>query len=154
MITIKKADPFSDTAQTLIRELSADISHRYNFSDDGSGAFHPKDAAGEKAVFLIAFYENEPAGCGALRPLFKNEIAEIKRMFVKPGFRGKGIAREILKTLEMTAKEMEYRKIWLETGDRQPEALALYQKAGYSKIPNYGIYAENHHSHCFEKLLQ
>ena len=154
MITIEKTDPFSETAGILIKELSAEISARYNFADDGSGAFQPEDVTGEKALFLVAHFNNQPAGCGALRPLFKNEIAEIKRMFVKPDFRGKGIAKYLLQELENKGKEMGYDKIWLETGDRQPEAIDLYKKAGYSRIPNYGIYKENLHSNCFEKLLK
>jgi GNAT superfamily N-acetyltransferase len=151
MITIKKTDPFSEIARKLIGELSEDIARRYDFSDDGSGDFQPRDAAGKNAVFLVASFHNELAGCGALRPLFENEIAEIKRMYVRPAFRGKGIAKKILCELEKEAARMRYKKIWLETGDGQPEAIRLYKKAGYSKIPNYGIYKENQHSNCFEK---
>lgn len=154
MITIKKADPFSKIASELIKELSGEIAARYNFIDDGSGAFQPEDVTVEKAIFPLGWFNNQPVACGALRPLYKNEIAEIKRMFVKPEFRGKGIAGQLLLVLENEAEKIEYKKIWLETGDQQPEAIAMYQKAGYTPIPNYGIYKENLHSNCFEKILK
>ncbi len=154
MITVEKTDPFSEIATELIAELSAEIAARYDFSDDGSGTFHPEDVTGGNAVFVVARFNGQPAGCGALRPLYKTEIAEIKRMFVRPGFRGKGIAGKLLSELENTAIKMGYKKIWLETGDRQPEAIRLYQKAGYNSIQNYGIYKENTHSNCFEKILK
>jgi len=154
MVVLTKTDPFSKTATDLIRELSDDIARRYDYTDDGSGAFHPGDANNEKSTFVVALFNEEAAGCGALRPLFKNEIAEIKRMFVRPSFRGKGIAGKILQELEKEAARMGYKKIWLETGDRQPEAIGLYQKHGYSRISNYGIYKENQHSNCFEKIIK
>ncbi len=75
-------------------------------------------------------------------------------MFVNPDFRGKGIARLLLKKLELVAAEMGYKKVWLETGDRQPEAIRLYENTNYSRIINYGNYKENLHSNSFEKILQ
>ncbi|MBT3385687.1 MAG: GNAT family N-acetyltransferase [Prolixibacteraceae bacterium] len=152
-VIIKKENPFSEVSTVLIRELSKELAKRYEFTYDGSGGFQPEDVTVEKAAFLVVWINEEPIACGAVRPLFENEIAEIKRMFVKPEFRGNGIARLLLKKLESLAVEMGYKKIWLETGDRQPEAIRLYENTNYSRIINYGNYKENLHNNCFEKVL-
>lgn len=153
-VIIKKENPFSEVSTALIRELSKELAERYEFIYDGSGAFQPEDVAVEKAALLVVWLNGKPVGCGAVRPLFENEIVEVKRMFVKPDFRGKGIARLLLKKLELVAAEMGYKKVWLETGDRQPEAIRLYENTNYSRIINYGNYKENLHSNSFEKILQ
>jgi putative acetyltransferase len=70
-----------------------------------------------------------------------------------PDNRGKGIAAQILNELEKWAKELNYKKCVLETGHKQPEAIALYKKNGYKQIPNYGQYIGIENSVCFEKLL-
>ena len=74
-------------------------------------------------------------------------------MFVKHEYRGNGIAKLMLKKLEETTIQMGYNKIWLETGDRQPEAIQLYEKSGYSRITDYGNYKENLHNNSFGKVL-
>jgi GNAT superfamily N-acetyltransferase len=76
---------------------------------------------------------------------------EIKRMYVKPESRGKGIASKILSELEAWASELSYNKCLLETGIKQPEALRLYTKNGYERIPNYGQYSDIIGSLCFGK---
>ncbi|MFV8325254.1 GNAT family N-acetyltransferase [Flavobacterium sp. ZS1P14] len=81
------------------------------------------------------------------------ETAEIKRMFVHSNFRGKGIALHILNQLELWATELNYSKCILETGKRQPEAIKLYQKSGYSVIPNFGQYENVISRICFSKSL-
>jgi len=74
-------------------------------------------------------------------------------MYTLPGSRGKGIASQVLAELERWAAELSYEKCLLETGKRQPEAIALYKKRGYRLIPNYGQYAGVENSVCFEKIL-
>lgn len=152
-VGIKKEYPGSDITRSLIKELTSELAERYNFEYDGSGAFNVEDVMGTGSGFYVAWYKNEAIGCGALRPLHKNEIVEIKRMYVKPTFRRKGIALLILKHLEQQAKEMGYKRIWLETGDLQPEAIRLYQSSGYYPIESYGIYKENLHDNSFEKAI-
>src|SRR6185503_16299650 len=93
-----------------------------------------------------------PVACGAFRPLEGN-VAEIKRMFVVPDHRGRGYSKAILRELERLARENGYTTVRLETGDRQPEAIGLYQRSGYHRIPNFGIYVEDQRSVCFEKQL-
>ncbi|MDT0641257.1 GNAT family N-acetyltransferase [Zunongwangia sp. F363] len=78
---------------------------------------------------------------------------EIKRMFTLSLFRGRGFAGKVLKELETWAAELNYSKCILETGVRQPEAIALYKKSGYRIIPNYGQYAGIENSVCFQKDL-
>jgi GNAT superfamily N-acetyltransferase len=85
---------------------------------------------------------------------FNAEAMEIKRMYTLPERRGKGIASVILTALEKWALELSYTKTVLETGKRQPEAIALYEKSGYRLIPNYGQYTGVENSLCFEKLLK
>jgi putative acetyltransferase len=77
----------------------------------------------------------------------------LKRMYVLMNRRGQGIATIILKELEQWAFELNYAKCLLETGKKQPEAIALYKKSGYCIIPNYGQYINVENSICFEKIL-
>ena len=77
----------------------------------------------------------------------------LKRIYVLPKFRSKGVATSILKELETWAKELNFEKIIMETGFRQVEAIQLYIKNGFHSIPNYGHYAEVENSFCFEKII-
>jgi len=102
---------------------------------------------------VIVLYENaKPIACGAMKQ-FDNSSMEIKRMFTLPDYRGRGSAGTILTALEIWAKESGYTKCVLETGKRQPEAIALYQKNGYTITANYGQYIGIENSVCFEKFL-
>jgi putative acetyltransferase len=101
---------------------------------------------------LVAYENDMPVSCGAIRE-FSPEAMEVKRMYTLPEKRGKGYAMKILSELEKWAGELKYKKCILETGKRQPEAIALYNKSGYKIIPNYGKYAGIENSVCFEKEL-
>lgn len=101
---------------------------------------------------VVVFDDEEAIGCGAFK-VFNDETVEIKRMFVPDEHRGKGIASKVLKELEKWALELGYSICILETGKRQPEAIALYKKNGYELIPNYGQYAGIENSVCFQKVL-
>ena len=93
-----------------------------------------------------------PLGCGAFKELGQN-VVEVKRMFVLEVHRGRGIAKKVLAELEAWASEKGYSRIKLETGKKQPEAMALYKVAGYQEIPNYGPYSGIENSVCFEKTI-
>lgn len=95
---------------------------------------------------------NEAVGCGAFKP-YDPDAVEIKRMYVPPEHRKKGIGSLVLHELETWASQLGYRRCVLETGEKQPEAIALYQKSGYRVVPNYGPYADVATSLCFEKRL-
>ncbi|WP_238016491.1 GNAT family N-acetyltransferase [Dactylosporangium sp. AC04546] len=107
---------------------------------------------GPNARFVLATVDGVPAGCGALQPL-DDQTAEIKRMYVRPAHRGNGIARRVLAALEDLATGSHYRVVRLETGPRQPEAIRLYESAGYRPIPPYGPYVHSPLSLCYEKLV-
>jgi GNAT superfamily N-acetyltransferase len=134
----------------LIAALDAEFHVRY----PGAPVFGidaPSLVAGG-GVFLIAYQDGVPLGCGALRPLDGN-VVEVKRMFVRPDARGRGIARAVLERLEQIAAARGFTVSRLETGVRQPEALRLYEAAGYRRIPCFGEYAASAHSVCYEKGL-
>ena len=103
-------------------------------------------------VFLVVREDGRAIACGGICR-YDAERAELKRMYVVPGARGRGLGRAVLEELEAKARRLGYRAILLETGDRQAEALGLYRSAGYGPIPCYGIYATRALSLCFEKVL-
>lgn len=103
---------------------------------------------------VVVLYENElPVSCGAIKH-YDSEAAEIKRMFTSRESRGKAYAGKVLMELENWAVELGYKRCILETGINQPEAIRLYNKLGYERIPNYGQYAGVEKSYCFQKILK
>ena len=102
---------------------------------------------------VVVFYVDEQAvGAGGFKEYQSGEV-EIKRMFILPEYRGKGIAFQILQELEKWAGELNYSKCILETRKKQPEAIALYQKSGYKMIRNYGQYENVLNSVCMSKSI-
>lgn len=103
---------------------------------------------------VIVCYEDEIAvGCGAFKE-YEPTVAEIKRMFVLPEKRGKGIASTVLNALEIWAKENDFQHAILETSNQLTNAISLYQKSGYEAIPNYGQYIDVESSVCMKKILK
>jgi putative acetyltransferase len=139
-------------AQELIFSLNNELSERY----PEPGATHFQLAAEEVAdgrgAFLVAYLDSRAVACGALRTI-EPGLGEIKRMFVRPTARGRGIGRAVLDALEAEARQLGLRRLVLETGSRQAEALALYQRAGYSRIPAFGDYLDSPLSVCMAKDL-
>lgn len=150
-IHFTQEDPANEVGAALIRDLSAELAPVYG--DDGSGAFAPADVAVPRAAFVVAWLDGEPVGCGALRPMDEADVAEVKRMFVRPTVRGQGISRQILRQLEEVAQEFGYSRLRLETGVYQTEAIGLYESSGYERIDCYGKYAERDISLCYEKTV-
>jgi len=101
---------------------------------------------------VLAYVDGKAVGCGAIKA-YSSSIAEVKRMFVRTEARGQGIAIHILVELENWARALGYEKCILETGIKQVEAICLYEKCGYLRIPNYIPYVEVETSRCFEKML-
>lgn len=101
---------------------------------------------------VVAYLNDKPAGCGAFKP-FDETTVEIKRMFVLPEFRGQRVAEQVLQALETWASEIGMTSCVLETGHKQPEAIRLYQRNGYQRIPNYGQYIGIDNSICMQKML-
>jgi GNAT superfamily N-acetyltransferase len=135
-------------AVALREELAADLHSRYG-RDTEPGA---KPTASDTAVFLVVRAGDEPLGCGALRALDTHTV-EIKRMFVRPSARGRGLGRRILAALEEEAARMGATRVVLETGVEQHEAIALYERAGYRSIPCFGAYVGSPISLCYERVL-
>ncbi len=133
----------------LVSLLDAELAER----DGKDHAFYAQYNKIEKIRHVVVAYESGVAiGCGAIRE-HEPGVMEVKRMYTRPEHRGKGVASRVLADLESWAAEMSYAKCTLETGKRQPEALALYARSGYRIIPNYGQYAGKENSVCFEKAL-
>ena len=101
---------------------------------------------------VVIFDNDEAVACGAIKELDTKSM-EVKRMFTLPEKRGNGLASAILRELETWSKELGYEKTVLETGKKQVEAVALYNKCGYKIVPNYGQYIGVANSVCFEKIL-
>jgi putative acetyltransferase len=148
-LTIGPDDPIGEAAQKLIQHLCAELSERYGAPPS---PFSPSEAAVERTTFLVARLGGQPIGCAALRRI-DDHAAEVKRMYVAPTGRRKGIARRLLAQLEHRAKELDYRAIRLETGILQPEARRLYESCGYTRIASFGPYVGNPISVCYEKIL-
>src|SRR5262249_42797586 len=106
-----------------------------------------------RSGFVIATFGGRPVACGAYRPLGE-DVAEIKRMYVEPEYRGRGLGRRVLGDLEARARRDDYAAVRLETGTAQPEAIHLYESAGYRRIESYGVYQGTPRSVCFEKALE
>lgn len=102
---------------------------------------------------ILAYQKDEVIGCASFRH-FENEIAEVKRVFVKKEFRENGISKELMKQIEALAKQKGYTKLVLESGEILVEAMNLYTNLGYRKIPNYGEYKNRKDSICMEKVLK
>lgn len=152
----------SPVAQALITALNTELTARY--PEPGSTHFHldAADVAPGHGIFVVVRYHGLPIGCGALRrvrePSAVREVGvnagELKRMYIAPEVRGKGFGRALLERLEAEARALGLARLVLETGIRQAEAQALYERAGFSVIPPYGKYvASAATSICMEKVL-
>jgi GNAT superfamily N-acetyltransferase len=138
-----KVVPYADpVAVALIEAALADLSKRYG----GDGDRTPVDPAQftpPAGEFLVAWLDGRPVGCGAWRTYHGDPaVAEVKRMYTVPEARGRGVALALLGALEEAARQAGRKRIVLETGTRQPEAIALYLKAGYARIPDFGHYRD------------
>ncbi len=149
MLSLVRCTAQDETFRRLIDELDEELNERYGAQMDFFGQ-HNKSADIQNAV--VAYSAGEPAGCGCFKPFSENTV-EMKRMFVKKTFRGQRIARAVIAELEAWAKEAGYSFAVLETGILQPEAIRLYEAAGYVRIPNYEPYIGVAESVCFRKKL-
>lgn len=149
-VTIQVADPASPAARELIERLDGYLSGLYPAE---SNHLLPVESLRQPNVtFLTARVDGEIVGCGA----FVNQdgkYAEIKRMFVLPEFRGLKLGRRILEELESLARASGLKLARLETGVSQPEALLLYERAGYQRREPFGGYPEDPLSVFMEKRL-
>jgi len=150
MIKIIRTDSHNPGFITLVKELDADLAIR----DGDEHPFYAQFNKIDKIKYVVVAYDDDqPIGCGAIKEYAPNTM-EVKRMYSSSGGRRKGVATKVLTELETWAAELSYDKCILETGIKQPEAIALYKKNGYQSIPNYGQYAGIKNSVCFEKVVR
>ena len=163
-LTVGRAHYEDPETQVLVDAMMADIDERYAADGPGDGdapevarrwALHAEQVTPPRGVFLVARLAGESVGCGGVRrvPGAPADVAEIKRMYTVPAARGRGISRVLLAALEAEAAALGFRRLQLETGVRQPEAVQLYTSAGYHQIPDYGQYAGDQLTLCFAKEL-
>jgi GNAT superfamily N-acetyltransferase len=154
----------SPVAQQFAHELEADMVDRYEVDVTAPGYDGEEDAhwhvrveqvTPPAGVLLVAWLGGRPVGSGAVRglPIGPTGVGEVKRMYTVAWARRRGVSRAILAQLEARAAGFGYHRLQLETGDRQPEALALYAAAGWHRIVPYGQYADDAGSICFAKDL-
>lgn len=149
MVNLVRTNSNNTDFRELVALLDADLTIR----DGAEHSFYAQFNKIDKIREVVVVYEGENAvGCGAFREFSANAV-EIKRMFVRPENRGRGIAHKILIELESWAKELNFSECVLETGVKQPEAIRLYQKSGYEKIPSYGQYLNVENSVCMKKTI-
>jgi putative acetyltransferase len=149
---IAPADPLGAEALALLAEAVAEARTRYPEEFDPSAPPPTNAPVPSRGAFLLVQRGGAPIACGALRPL-DAQRAEVRRMFVTASARRAGVARRLLAELEAQARRLGFQVLRLETGNRQPEAIALYEAAGYHRIPAFGAYVDDPYSVCFEKSL-
>jgi GNAT superfamily N-acetyltransferase len=151
---VVQPEPFDgDLARRLLSDLDAELDERYPGEGIPPPMHHPVDYAPPRGVFLVAHADGEPVACGALRPGPEPGTGEVKRMYVVPSARGRRIAERVLGALERAAAELGYRRLVLETGTGQPEALRLYERLGWQPVPGFGHYAASPLSRCYGRDL-
>lgn len=149
MLQLVRTDNSNSDFQQLVQLLDADLAIK---DGDDHEFYHQFNGIDVLKYVVVAYKDHKCVGCGAFKP-FDIKTVEIKRMFTQPEGRGKGVATQILAALEIWAKELGYHFSILETGKRQPDAIALYLKNGYHQRDNYPPYDSMDNSVCFQKTL-
>jgi GNAT superfamily N-acetyltransferase len=140
-------------AQQLVAAALADLGERYGGSGDDTpvdaGEFEPP-----AGTFLVAYVAGEAVGCAGWRGHGESgEVAELKRMYTAPAARGRGVARRVLAAVEQSARDQGRKRMVLECGDKQPEAIAMYRSSGYGRIENFGYYRDSPNCISFGRAL-
>jgi putative acetyltransferase len=128
------------------------IAQQRELREAGGGLDGQVTAVDDDARYLVGVINGRAVGCGAIQTI-DADTAELKRMYVRPAYRGQGISRQLLAGLEELAYLSGHTVLRLETGGYLPAALRLYASSGYGEIPAYGEYRGNPYSVCFEKRL-
>lgn len=149
-MTFQRITSDNDDFLNLVTLLDEDLAIR----DGEDHAFYAQfDTLDHIKNVVVGYHRDHAVGCGAFKP-YNKTTAEIKRMFVRPDFRGQGIAKGILTALENWAREYGFTNCILETGTNNPPAIQLYTKSGYTFIPNYDQYENVVTSICLGKIIQ
>jgi GNAT superfamily N-acetyltransferase len=150
-IRISPEHPDSADAIALITELEAHLEPLY--PRESRHGFSVEKLIAEAVAFFVLRHNNTPAGCGGIK-LFGTDYGELKRMYVRPAFRGLRFGKLLVEHLEAYAREHGVMRLRLETGIHQTEAISLYERTGFYRIPPFGNYKEDPLSLCYEKELR
>ena len=150
-LVVKPIPINSETALTLVDELEREL--RRDYPPHYIHELDVKSFEEQQGIFLVCVDDNEPIGCLGLRPL-NLETGELKRMYVRPNFRGRGVGKTMLTEMEKEAAYRGFRCIVLETGNQQHTAINLYQANGYEETPPYNQASDGPASVCFCKTLE
>jgi len=149
--TITPEHPATPDATALIAELDAHLEPLY--PRESRHGFSVDKLVADSVAFFLIRDNGAPAGCGGIK-LFGAEYGEIKRMYVRPQFRGLGFATLLLDHLTDYAKSHGVGILRLETGIHQHAAIGLYERMGFQRIPPFGAYSDDPVSRCYEKRIQ
>ena len=149
-IAIAAERPDTPDARALIEELEAHLEPLY--PRESRHGYSIDTLLAQEVAFFVVRRNGAPAGCGGVQ-LFGTEYAEVKRMYVRARFRGRGLAKAILRRLEEHARERGVPLLRLETGIHQREAIGLYEGHGFRPIPPFGPYTDDPLSRYFEKRI-
>jgi putative acetyltransferase len=149
---IRERDLDSPDVAPLLELAQLELNLRYPEENPHPRPLEPGEFRAHEGCFLAVWQGDHFVGCGGIRR-WDAQTAEVKRMFVEAAARRRGLGRLILENLEIKARELGYRLIRLETAQRQPEAIALYEQAGFKRIAPYGEFLNSPLSLCFEKAL-
>ena len=155
-VTIRQEHPATEAASQLIAELDAYLSPLY--PQESQHGYSIEKLIAQRVEFFVLYHDGEPAACGGVQ-FFANHdnpdesYGELKRMYVRDEFRGRGFGKQLLAHLERLAVDKGVTTMRLETGTRQPEAVGLYESSGYHRIPPFGGYWDDPLSLCYEKRL-
>lgn len=150
MIVLQRTDYLNIDFRQLVVELDEELRERYPSDHDEHAVLNTMPA---NSCVIVAYEDSACTGCGCFRHTEEPGTVEVKRMFVRKIFRGRGISRIICGGIEEWAKELGVKRMILETGIKQPEAIRLYESIGFIRITNYGEYLNNDNSVCMEKIL-
>jgi GNAT superfamily N-acetyltransferase len=135
----------------LLQEFANEIAGLYpGWTPTTGPSADPSEFLPPTGLFVIAYRDGVAVGCGGYKKIHP-QYAEIKRLYVRPECRGEGVARRILERLEEGARQVGFQAVRLDTGDRQPDALDLFERSGYQPIPDYND--NPFASFWFEKVL-
>ncbi len=150
MLSIQSEPPDSAEALALIEALDTHLAGLY--APENRHGLPVAALLNRSVTFLVARFDGIAVGCGAVK-FVSADYAEVKRMYVPPQWRGRGVAQALLRHLERLSQQNGFRILRLETGIHQPEAVRLYEGMGFSRCEPFGEYAEDGVSLCYEKHL-
>lgn len=148
-ITITAERPDSPDASLLVGALDAELEPLY--ARESRHGYSVERLVAEGVDFFVLRRDGVPAGCGGIK--LEGSYAELKRMYVRPQFRGMGLSKRMLEHLSIHAQSKGISLLRLETGIHQHAAIALYERAGFRQVPPFGPYREDPVSLCYERNL-